>query len=873
MALNAQEQQNFDVVQKFFQSFLDNTLFDYIDKNFDPNIKPRIVTTTQGINNPSDYSDNTFAHELQGLDPLTGLKNGIPDLKAFFIDLPTEFDVVDFQIAKFVVENNNVVVYGALTYVNKETGNRTASLPFFIDFTLKDGKISEYSTYDDTFSFGATARQGGDWRRFWDGEWTNILFGKKDADTLEGNKTEKNVIYGYQGNDSLKGGQNDDVLWGGSGDDNLDGQGGNDTLYGNTGNNTLTGGAGNDVFGIGLDQGNNTITDFVFGEDKLALTGSLSVFKKDVNGNVILDSNGKPILDVNAQDKSIIGNLKITANGNNLTISTTDGTSLAALTGAASAWASLSDEQKRDSFQKTSKIEPNTPEAAPGTVDENLNRQVVKGFFDSFAKDNFFNYIDNNFTDNIRYTEITPTLGVNNPLDYSDDSFTHERQVVLPITGIKVGKEEVKGLFKDLFSEFQVLDFQTDKFVVEDNNVLVFGTFSYLNKATGNRTESLHFVSDITLQDGKISKVQEYYDTYSLAATARQGGEWRRFWDGEWINFSSGTNAAETLTGNQTEKNIIYGYQNNDTLYGGNKDDVIWGGSGNDILDGKKGADTLYGNEGADTFVLGEGNGTDTINDFEKGSDKIKLLKDLSFSQLSITPTNGNTEIKVNTTNEVLAVLKGSVQLDASDFIASLNIGTPNGDNLTAGLNDFDGNANVAFTGAGDDEVDLTTSKTGRNRIFGGSGVDTIYVSKNDRVFGGSGNDIFDATDGQGGNRISGGVGDDTFYLGSGDRALGGEGNDIFYVQEGGNNILTGGAGADQFWVVNAEIPNKPNTITDFVLGTDVVGIGGYVKADLTFGQDAQSNAILAVKGTNVATFLGITQAQLQAESTKFVFG
>ena len=78
---------------------------------------------------------------------------------------------------------------------------------------------------------------------------------------------------------------------------------------------------------------------------------------------------------------------------------------------------------------------------------------------------------------------------------------------------------------------------------------------------------------------------------------------------------------------------------------------------------------------------------------------------------------------------------------------------------------------------------------------------------------------------GMGGNRMSGGEGDDIFYLGKGDRALGGAGDDIFFVGSGGDNILSGGEGADQFWIVSAEIPEGANTIVDFEMGTDVIGI------------------------------------------------
>ena len=145
----------------------------------------------------------------------------------------------------------------------------------------------------------------------------------------------------------------------------------------------------------------------------------------------------------------------------------------------------------------------------------------------------------------------------------------------------------------------------------------------------------------------------------------------------------------------------------------------------------------------------------------------------------------------------------------------------------------FDGQNDIVFTGAGNDTVDIATVSAsptaGNNRINTGSGSDTIFVNKNDRLFGGAGPDTFDATDSQGGNRMSGGAGDDLFFLGKGDRALGGDGNDKFYVQAGGDNLLSGGAGNDQFWIVNGELPSSSNTVVDFQVGKDVIGITGAV--------------------------------------------
>ena len=198
-------------------------------------------------------------------------------------------------------------------------------------------------------------------------------------------------------------------------------------------------------------------------------------------------------------------------------------------------------------------------------------------------------------------------------------------------------------------------------------------------------------------------------------------------------------------------------------------------------------------------------------------------------------------------------------------------VGTTGDDVLDALPNQtFDGFKDILFTGSGNDKVDLGFvagfTNAGDNRIDLGSGSDTIFVNKGDRVFGGDGNDTFEAKDGKGGNRLSGGAGDDKFYLGFGDRALGGDGNDQFFVSSGGNNLLSGGAGADIFNIITAgTIPSASNTILDFQMGTDSLGVTGYIFANLTLaGND------IKIGSSIVATLTGIDTSSLNAAN--FIF-
>jgi serralysin len=210
---------------------------------------------------------------------------------------------------------------------------------------------------------------------------------------------------------------------------------------------------------------------------------------------------------------------------------------------------------------------------------------------------------------------------------------------------------------------------------------------------------------------------------------------------------------------------------------------------------------------------------------------------------------------------------------------SSVVSGSPKADTIEANITKgFDGVNDVVFAGAGNDTIDSTIggALASNNRIQSGGGADTIFAANKDRVFGGAGNDEIDATDATG-YRASGGAGDDLFFLGSSGRALGGEGNDKFYVQSGSDNLLSGGPGNDQFWIVNGEVPSGSNTVLDFQVGSDVIGIYGAAglgisSSTLKLNQVGADTAI--VFGTQtLATLNGIQSTELNLGNTnQFVF-
>ncbi len=122
----------------------------------------------------------------------------------------------------------------------------------------------------------------------------------------------------------------------------------------------------------------------------------------------------------------------------------------------------------------------------------------------------------------------------------------------------------------------------------------------------------------------------------------------------------------------QGGNDLIVGNEGNDTLVGGYGDDLLRGGQGYDILKGGAGYDTLIGGDDADIFKLTLGHGTDQIFDYVDGTDKFSLDAHLQFSQLEISQNGDNTDIKLLSSGVLLASVSGidAQAIEVTDFVS-----------------------------------------------------------------------------------------------------------------------------------------------------------------------------------------------------------
>ncbi|MBD2679991.1 SdiA-regulated domain-containing protein [Nostoc paludosum FACHB-159] len=198
-----------------------------------------------------------------------------------------------------------------------------------------------------------------------------------------------------------------------------------------------------------------------------------------------------------------------------------------------------------------------------------------------------------------------------------------------------------------------------------------------------------------------------------------------------------------------------------------------------------------------------------------------------------------DTDPDANTTLSILPngfsnVVGGSVALSASNVIF-----TPN--------SSFSGTASFKYTVS---DGSLTSQA-----------IVTLEVGKT--VDGSNGEDTLTGTGGD--DNLSGGNGKDTLFGNAGNDTLsGGNGVDVLWGKEG-DDLLNGGNGRDTF--VLTRNSNGTDTIQDFTLGQDFIGLsGGLSFAQLTFA-DVNSSAAILFGNDTLGLLAGVKANQLVESS------
>ncbi|MEL4897155.1 Ig-like domain-containing protein [Crocosphaera sp. Alani8] len=178
----------------------------------------------------------------------------------------------------------------------------------------------------------------------------------------------------------------------------------------------------------------------------------------------------------------------------------------------------------------------------------------------------------------------------------------------------------------------------------------------------GQFTDIPHFLADLATYDGPDPSALRFQNltTNGVEVTVQED-----------ITFDDEVNhTTEVVNYLAVEGDNIWQGNNYDPLTGNR---AIIGTNADEYILGIAENDTRIGKGGSDVFVLESNQGTDTINDFELGTDLIGLRDDLTYDQLTITQEGENTSISGNNQDLLILIGVDANNLSVDNFTSITN--------------------------------------------------------------------------------------------------------------------------------------------------------------------------------------------------------
>ena len=650
-------------------------------------------------------------------------------------------------------------------------------------------------------------------------------------------------VHGSAFNDLIIGDHRATALSGGAGDDTLAGEGGDDQLYGNEGHDALDGGAGNDTLegGTGNDQ---------------------FVFRGNWGSDIVTDfAQGTDVIDLSGtalqfEDLAItqVGADTHIADGNGNTI-TLQNVTAANLGESDFTFVNLiRGTDGDDSINGTNAAERIEGLKGADWLDGGAGADTIDG---------------GEGHDRAIYSASTAPVSINLSTGINTGGYA-EGDVLL----------NIEELYATNFDDTIVGSDAGEILIALDGDDIVFGA--------GGRDTLYAGAGGADSYDGGEGHDQLVYGSDDSAIT---------------INLTTGVHGGSAA--NDTIANIeeIYATHSNDFLVGDANANTFIDRGGNDTIEGAGGNDTFFSGNGADVYVFNAGDGSDYLNLFTSGEDKLDFTgTNLQFADLAIEQIGAHTRIGYGA-DSVTLVNFTSTDLTSEDFtFINLIRGTDSDDSING--------TNAAERIEGLQGRDTILGFDGNDTLKGGDGNDALYGELGaDLLLGEDGHDWFEG--GLGADTIDGGAGWNTLYYGAStaavhintntgihtggdaegdvlvnistifgggldDTFIGGDATDDFRGGAGddtldggaGDDSLTGSLGNDTFvFGVNWGV----DTVTDFTQGEDVLDLtaSGLQFADLAITQVGADTHIADGNG-NTITLQNFSATNLTASD--FVF-
>ncbi|MEL6460441.1 MAG: serine hydrolase [Cyanobacteria bacterium J06621_15] len=675
----------------------------------------------------------------------------------------------------------------------------------------------------------------------------DLIFGQGGDDVLRGDLNNSSGGGSVGGDDTIYGGIGNDRIGGKAGNDLIFGEAGNDRLWGDAGNDTLMGGLGNDVFVFQLNQGTDKIFDFKVDDDLIDIT-NLGVGFEDID---ITQQGKDAVITFDGADIAILQNVNADSLSEDNFVSNNDsGLSFPEPTGEYSVGTAdyyfqdlereeIYTEDPDDNRELTVKVWYPTEISEGETaayLSEELSRELASGF--GLSEEELIDLSKQISTNSIINAPIVDTESDYPVLFFSHGFGTPSEFSTISAEGLAsqgyvvVSMNHTYDSPLTVFPDGRIVG-QSPKFNVQNETEFL----EVARESVGVRAKDAQFVLDELeeinagegLLGGKLDLDKVGFLGYSLGgATAAE----TLLQDDR---FKAGINLDGSLLTNSIDKSLSqpFMFMNSEVFGVATPSDPL----SKELQEIRESFIENMQNDGFQLTI--DNTNHQSFSDIPIFLNQLKDagvdLGDLENFIAPIEPERATTIINDYT----VAFFDKYLNNQDSPLLS--------GDNLTY--------PEVTF------ELLETGSSTNQETVFGTVDSDVIEVEDGNKiVFAGKGDDLIDASiSSEGENRIYGGEGDDIVILGKNSPVFGEAGDDSFFATSGGNNIVTGGEGKDQFWIAVAETPEAANTITDFTVGEDVIGIAGLGIgfSDINITQQ-EDNALIAIDGINLGILQGI---------------